>query len=202
MSMEHKAFIFDTEQYHKTIEPMLEKCCATHNTHDTQEIQDYISKHLSKFTSPYSGDPLYENWLDELETRDMQEFFDILLTSCYDCNHDIGLGYAWEAVINMISCFGSSDSPESYVLGYPLTYHNVVIDPGAMGLGVIEASEIASRKDYVEQHKKAACNFDISLLSDDLLYKFDAEELADAYDDLCTLYSQALHENKGLMFTF
>lgn len=52
MSMEHKAFLFDTKKYHRDIEPVLRECIRTQSS-DAAEA--YITAHLPELTSPYTG---------------------------------------------------------------------------------------------------------------------------------------------------
>ena len=53
MSMAHKAFLFDTETFHSTIEPVMKACVA-----NPEAARKYICEHYSQFQSPYTGEVL------------------------------------------------------------------------------------------------------------------------------------------------
>ena len=86
MSMEHKAFLFDTDKFYAEIKPVMEA-----SVENTAVAHEYISNHLDEFQSPYTGEPLQEDWEDEFEELTLQVYFDILLTACYDVEDDRGL---------------------------------------------------------------------------------------------------------------
>lgn len=199
MNMEHKAFLFDTKKYHRDIEPVLRECIRTQSS-DAAEA--YITAHLPELTSPYTGEPLDEDWHDEREDGGLQEYADFLLTACYDSSADEGLSYAWEGVIDIIRVLGVSDAPDSFVLGQALVCEGVTIDPGAMGLGVVEAEQMTERLTLLTNHPERLDGISEDDLSEDSLYECDWDELTDAYDDLCGLYAEAQKQGMGLLFTF
>jgi len=61
MSMEHKAFLFDSRLYHKEIEPVIKKCCKSKNVESAAE---YIKENYALLRMPDSGENLQENWQD------------------------------------------------------------------------------------------------------------------------------------------
>ncbi len=88
---------------------------------------------------------------------------------------------------------------EYWVTGSPVVSNGIVIDPGAMGFGIVEAKEIA----YINRKlKEAKAKLNDIELSQDVLYVFSEEELIDAYEDLCEMYQKAQDSNLGLMMTF
>ena len=111
MSMAHKAFLFDTETFHSTIEPVMKACVA-----NPEAARKYICEHYSQFQSPYTGEVLDEDWEDEFDSPTLQVYFDILLTACYDVDDDMGLGYMWDAVNDLIAdaTFTFFDIPSKY----------------------------------------------------------------------------------------
>ena len=50
-------------------------------------------------------------------SRHMKEYFDFLLTACYDCEDDIGLAEAWDAVNEVVKMLDFMDGAEKCVLG-------------------------------------------------------------------------------------
>ena len=97
MSIEHKAFVFDTDKFHAEIEPVMQASIA-----DPDVAHRYISEHLDELQSPYSGCALNEDWESEFDDLTLQVYFDILLTACYDVEDDRGLGEMWDAVNEVI----------------------------------------------------------------------------------------------------
>lgn len=196
MSMEHKAFLFDTAKYHIEIEKVLELCCQCG---DSSLAKQYIDEHLEMFSSPYTWEPLEQDWEQELENGNMQEYFDFLLTACYDGEDDIGLSYSWDAVNEIIKLLDFMDGAEKCVLGTKIGFHEIVVDPGQMGLGIIDATEISKLKEKLIENKAKLENMP---LSEDLMYGLTQDEICDAYDELCNIYKEAEKEGKGILFTF
>ena len=60
MSMEHKAFVFDTEKFHAEIEPVMKDSIK-----NAEVAHRYICEHLDELQSPYMGDELGEDWEEE-----------------------------------------------------------------------------------------------------------------------------------------
>ena len=198
MSMQHKAFLFNTEVYYEQIEPIIESCCKTS---DSGVVCEYINNNLEQIYNPYTTENLEVDWQNELESGSMQELFDFILTRCYEPDDDIGLEYSWDGVLEAIKEMNILDEAEAdiCVLGRPLIYAGVEINPGLMGLGIVEAGEVKRIKDILTKNQKKLETIDIP---EDLLYELDEDELIDAYDDLCSIYKRAEAEGKGLLFTF
>lgn len=196
MSMEHKAYLFDMAVYHKYIEKILDKCCKEK---DILEAEMYIDEHWNELYSPYTGENLNAEWKSILMTSSMQEYFDILLTACYDFETDIGLGYAWDGVNETLKQLNFMNNIEKCVIGRRIMFHGITIDPGAMGLGIIDVEEAKLIKEKLIKNKVKLESVE---LPQNLLYKMNKEEIGDAYDDLCKIYIQADAKRKGIMFTF
>lgn len=196
MSMEHKAFIFNTMLYHKQIEPVIEECCKTK---DNSIIKKYIDGNYSQICNPYTGDLLEDDWESELESNSMQELFDFVLGSCYEPDNDIGLGYAWDGVLEAIKAMHIMEESDVCVLGKPLIYADIQLNPGLMGLGIVEFAEVAPIKEILLKNQEKLENME---LPEDVLYELNRDELMDAYDDLCSIYKRAEKEGKGILFTF
>ncbi len=198
MSMQHKAFLFDTDVYYGQIEPVIENCCLTGNS---GVVCEYINNNLKQIYNPYTAENLEADWQNELESGTMQELFDFILTRCYEPDDDIGLEYSWDGMLEVIKEMNILDDAEEdiCVLGRPLVYAGVEINPGLMGLGIVKASEVKRIKDILTRNREKLEAIDIP---EDLLYELEEDELIDAYDDLCSMYKRAEVEKKGLLFTF
>ncbi len=196
MSMEHKAFLFDSILYHKEIEPVIKKCCKSKNVEPAVE---YIKENCALLRMPDSGENLQENWQDGC-VMDLQGLFDILLTRCYEPNEDIGLEYAWDGVLEAIRNTKIVDNADLCVLGRPLAYSGITIDPGYEGLGIVGEDEVVWIKELLAKNKE---KIEVAKIEgSELLYTLEPDELVDACDDLCMIYNKAVKDGKGILFTF
>ena len=195
MSMDHKAFVFDTNKFHAEIEPVMKDSIK-----NTEVAHRYISEHLDELQSPYTGNTLEEGWEEEFGELTLQVYFDILLTACYDVEDDCGLCDMWDAVNEVIKSLHVFEEGELPVLGWTVEIEDVVIDLGMEGLGIIECDEVEEILNILEENRDEAENAEIE--TEDLLYEAEPEEWMEAYDNLCNLYKKALRQNKGLLLTF
>ena len=193
MSMEHKAFVFDTKKFHAEIEPVMKDCIR-----NTEAAHQYICEHLDELQSPYTGDTLEEDWEEEFGELTLLVCFDILLTACYDVQDDCGLCEMWDAVNEVVKSLDVFEKGELPVLGWTVEIDDVVVDPGMEGLGIIDCDEVEEILNLLEENRDEAENAE----PEDLLYEAEPEEWMEAYDNLCNLYKEALHRNKGLLLTF
>lgn len=191
--MEHKAFVFDTEKFHAEIEPVMKDCI-----NNPEVAHKYICDHLDEFQSPYTGDCLEEGWEDEFGELSLQTYFDILLTACYDVEDDRGLGCMWDAVNEVIKELDVFEEGELPVTGWEVVVDDVTVDPGMEGLGIIDSEEVEEILTVLRDNRDEAANAE----PEDVLYDAEPDEWMDAYDDLCSLYEDALSQNKGLLLTF
>jgi len=193
MSMEHKAFIFDFNAFLKLEKEIINAVKKS----DTKPVYDFINKNLDECVSPYSEEELDENWQDELESEDLKELCDFALTCCYDITDDQGLSNIWEALLNIMKQLEWSFAAEYYILGNGVSYGDFDLDPGGMGTGFVEKNDIEkmnsdlikNRGKFIEKLKTV----------NKMENKNDLEE---GYEVLLSLYSDALNEKKGLLFTF
>ncbi len=191
--MEHKAFVFDTEKFHAEIEPVMKDSIK-----NTEVAHQYICNHLDELQSPYTGDELDESWEEEFGELTLQVYFDILLTACYDVEDDRGLGEMWDAVNEVIKELNVFEEGELPVTGWEVEIDDVIVDPGMEGLGIIDRDEVAEILQILKENRDEAANAE----PEDLLYETEPEEWMEAYDDLCSLYEEALRQKKGLLLTF
>lgn len=196
MSMEHKAFLFDIKKYQNQIEKIIKKCCKSQ---DSKVVQQYINSHLSEFVSPYTQENLDKDWEKQISSDNLQEYFDFLLTSCYKVEADLGLEYMWDGVNEAIKQMSFMNNPEECVLGKQIVYYGIRIDPGAMGLGIVDIDSVSKIKNLLLEHREMLEQLEPL---EDLLYDMDFDELEEAYDDLCNIYIRAEREQKGILFTF
>ncbi len=196
MSMEHKAYLFDMIKYHSAIERILNECCYEKST---LKAEIYINEHWKELFSPYTYEKLDEKWESTLVNYSLQEYCDILLTACYDCEKDIGLGYKWDGVNESLKQLNFMDNIEKCVLGNAIVFHGITIDPGAMGLGIVDTEEVSIIAKMLQQNRGKLQQTEIP---QNLLYPIDKEELESAYDELIHIYIKAVKLGKGIMFTF
>ena len=135
---------------------------------------------------------------EEFGELTLQTYFDILLTTCYDVEDNRGLGEMWDAVNEVIKSLDVFEYGEVPVLGYQVEINSVIVDPGMEGLGIIDGDEVAEILERLKENRDEA----ESAEPEDLLYEAEPEEWMEAYDDLCSLYEDALSQKKGLLLTF
>ena len=193
MSMDHKAFLFDTKKFHAEIEPVMKD-----SIRNTEVAHRYICRHLEELLSPYTGEPLEECWEEEFDELTLQVYFDILLTACYDVEEDCGLGEMWDAVNEVIKSLDVFEQGEVPVLGRKVEIDDVTVDPGMEGLGIVESNEVADMLTTLQENRDNAENAE----PDDLLSEAEPDEWMEAYDSLCNLYEEAKQQEKGILFTF
>ena len=193
MSMEHKAFVFDTKKFHAEIEPVMKDSIK-----NTEVAHRYICEHLEELQSPYTGDTLEEGWEEEFGELTLQVYFDILLTACYYVDEDCGLSEMWDAVNEVIKSLDVFEEGEVPVLGRKVEIDDVTVDPGMEGLGIVESNEVADMLTTLQENRDNAENAE----PDDQLYEAEPDEWMEAYDSLCNLYEEAKQQEKGILFTF
>ncbi len=128
MSMEHKAFLFDHASFAIELQPIIE---AALMADDAVTIREFIEQNRSRLTDPYEGEPLGDDWDTLVETADVHDFGDFALTKFYDPQHDIGLGYEWEGLQDIVT--RTTSLPYSPILGASLGKGETQFDPGRMG---------------------------------------------------------------------
>ncbi|WP_300134420.1 hypothetical protein [Duncaniella sp.] len=104
----------------------------------------------------------------------------------------------WDAVNEVIKELDVFEEGELPVTGWEVEIEDVIVNPGMQGLGIIDSSEVAEILEGLRDNRDEAENAE----PEDLLYEADPEDWMEAYDDLCSLYEDALRRNKGLLLTF
>src|SRR4051812_47274759 len=95
MSMSHKAFAFDWDEFDGGLVPIL---AAALDAQDGTELAAFIERERDHLTDPYEGDPLPTDWRALLEVGDVQELADFALTRYYRVREERGIGPAWIGV--------------------------------------------------------------------------------------------------------
>ena len=152
-------------------------------------LEQYTDAHLGQLKSPYTADPLADGWRDELESGDVQELADFVLTLCYDPEADLGLGEDWETLCGAMEELDLSGGTEYYFIGEEIRAGNFVLDPSGMGMGIIEPDNIELIYDELDG---AAPDLEAN----------DDELLSELYRSLMEIYETARVHSKGLLMTF
>jgi hypothetical protein len=172
MSMTHKAFVFDYEAFESELKEILE---AALDLNEIEGLENFITLNINSLTDPYEGECLSENWDVMLEYRDPHEYGDFALTKFYNPIEDIGLGYDWIEIQDLLS--GEYIS----ILGNLIGKDNNYFDPGKMGSyfqSLRMVTENKSKIDILMNNKSAyiaslapvACMFDAAIVLNKGLY--------------------------------
>jgi hypothetical protein len=148
MSIEHKAYSFDFDEFSKELKPILE---ASIKSGDIDQLRAFIISNKPYLSDPYEGEPLGDDWEDMVEERDAHQYGDFALTKYYSPDSDQGLGYDWEKVQDILS--GSMELHISPLLGRPLGEPGEYFDPGKMGSYFQDNSQVESSIRVLEKLK-------------------------------------------------
>lgn len=125
VSMSHKAFLFDWKEFQQELAPLL---ASSLKRNDPVELVAFANDYLDELKDPYEGEPIAENWLEQMENGDIQEVADFVLTKYYDPTSDAGLGDLW------LQIDGQLEAPvRAALLGEPFGPLQQPFDPGRMG---------------------------------------------------------------------
>lgn len=197
--MEHKAFLFDTQEFNHELNSMILDAGLKNNP---EILLKFINNSIGRVYSPYTGELLDTSWKDELENGGVQELADFALTCYYSPEDDCGLSYFWDVLLEALQGIRTKFDPEYCVLGEPLRKQEFVLDPGGMGMGLVQAEDINNiHRELIGRRERIIANGlpkDEDLLYEDITF----EELVEAYDELIRLYKAALENKKGLLMTF
>lgn len=125
MSISHKAFAFDWNAFDVGLAPILRKAL---DDDDAAGLVEFIEQERSRFTDPYNGDALPEDWRRRMEVGDVQELADFALTRYYRVGEDRGVGSAWLSVTKTLTAEQSVA-----LLGTPFGMLERLFDPGRLG---------------------------------------------------------------------
>ena len=196
--MEHKAFLFDTRGFNKELRPLI---LTSGQTGDTQPLKIFITNHMGKARSPYTGELLEYDWENELENGDMQELADFGMTCYYLPEADQGLVYSWDALLEALRQIPIEWDAEYCIFGRPLETASFMLDPGRIGTGFVQAEDISAIFRELAADKELLIAQGLPS-SEETLYELTAAELTEAYDQLMSLYKDAMENACGLLMTF
>lgn len=194
--MEHKAFVFDTIKFNNELKEIFKNC-----NDEIGVIKGFINQHIGEIKSPYEEEYIDSTWEEQLENKDLQEYADFAIAYYYDIEYDYGLEYYWEAILECIKKLKLKYNPEYYILGASISLGSEKLDPGRLGLGIVDAKDIDIMSKELIDNKNFIAE-KIQLLSEELLDDVEIEELVELYDDLCNLYLTAKENKSGILMTF
>ena len=180
MSIEHKAYIFDFDEFSKELKPILE---TSIKSGDISQLRAFIISNKAYLSDPYKGEPLEDDWEYMIEDRDVHQYGDFALTKYYSPDSDQGIGYDWEKVQDILS--SSIELEGSPLLGKPLGDFGEYFDPGKMGSYFQDESQV---KASIKALRK---------LKDGL-----SEELQDVMGEFLKFLENVADDGKGIYVTF
>lgn len=179
MSIDHKAFIFDSSSFYQELRPIIESALISGSA---SEIRSFILSNVPFLVDPYEGEPLSEDWEDMIETPDVHQYGDFALTKYYSPTLDKGVGGDWEELQEL---FRQQLNDTSLILGKPLGTGENYFDPGKMG-------------SYFQTHEDVCNNLHaLQLISNDI-----PDRLTRCFEAFKEILNEAAAENKGLYVTF
>ncbi len=178
MSMEHKAFVFDYEAFRLQLKKILETAL---DLNEILGLEDFIILNLDYLKDPDEGDCLSENWYEILNCKDPHEYGDIALTKFYNPIEDIGLGYEWIEIEDVLS---SKSGKDISMLGSPIGKEYNYFDPGKMGSYFQSLSMVIDNKNKI----------DVFLESN--------PDCSDCLLSVASMFDTAITSKKGLYITF
>lgn len=163
--MEHQAFLFDWNSFAKELSALLDNSLKTDNR---EMLIVFIKTMLNHLKDPYTGELLGSTWQDTLEIKDVHHYGLLALTKYYDPFHNIGLGYNWIRIQDLLENANiESALVSSIVLGEPFGPEDNYFDPGKMG--TYFQSEKQVNQNLQKLHKIAKQNPHLSNALEDLL---------------------------------
>lgn len=195
MSMEHRAFVFDNERFDSELRNLLLNAGLSNNI---DKIKNFIEQNKEEIKNPYYGGIIDENWEDTMSVKDVQEYADFAMTAYYEPDEDMGLAYAWDAVISILKSIKYKKA-EYAVLGKPIKKKEFCVDPGCCGLGIVKASDVEKIFEQLSELQDEFNEMAEEFESDD---DIECDDIISAFEDLLALYESAMDEGCGLLLTF
>ena len=197
MTMEHKAYLFDTELFNQELRPII---LAAGKNNDSILLRNYIAKNIGKVRSVYSGELLENNWENELEIGNVQELADFSLTCFYNPEDVLGLSYSWDVLLEALKILSTKFDADYYILGRPLELDTFRLDPGGMGMGFVQMNDILLILEDLINIKDTL--IEVGEVPTEVLYQCTLQEFVEACDELIELYTEAQESKRGLLITF
>jgi hypothetical protein len=178
MSMEHRAFVFEYEAFQLELKEILETAL---NLNEIKSIEDFIKLNIDYLKDPNEGEPLIESWHETIEYKDAHQYGDFALTKFYDPVEDIGLGYSWNEIEDILS----SESEEYIsILGHPIGKNDNYFNPGKMGSYFQSLSMIVENKNKID------------------IFMRNNLDCVESLTPVALMFNFAIVSNKGLYITF
>jgi hypothetical protein len=182
MSMEHKAFLFEYEDFALELKPILEIAL---DLNENKDLEKYINDNLYFLKDPDEGKPLSKNWQKIFDLKDIHDYGDFALTKFYDPNDDIGLGYVGHDWVEIEETILSLDiNTPILILGEPIGKEGNYFDPGKMG-SYFQSLDVAIESKNV---------IDILIKGNSIDRKY--------LNPVISILDLAIASNKGLYITF
>lgn len=179
MSSEHKAFVFDYSNFEKELMDVLTNSLESS---DVDDLRKFIEQNLSSLKDPYEGELLGSDWQSLVEVHDAHQYGDFAITKFYDPASDLGVGYRWEELSDLIC--RELHSEESVLLGKVIGPESNPFDPGKLGSYFQSSQEVAASIDKLK-----------TLI-------LGRPELEEALGEVIDMFESCLSEVKGLYVTF
>jgi hypothetical protein len=128
MSINHKAYLFDYEQFAIELKEIIEEALLTDNKIN---LTAFIYHNFASLKNPDRGGSLDINWETRLRAKDVHEYADLALTKYYEPQNAIGLSDHWTEIDDLL-CYEFGDL-SLVTLGKPLGPKENFFDPGGMG---------------------------------------------------------------------
>ncbi|WP_335152798.1 hypothetical protein [Nostoc sp.] len=179
MSMEHKAFVFDYDTFLQELADILVNALVINQSKD---LITFIENNFSYLKYPDEGEPLDSFWKETIDTNDISQYGDFAITKYYNPQCDIGLGYDWLPLYDML--LNEMDKDISPLLGKNFGIPGNYFNPGKMG-------------SYFQSLEQVKNNFELlSLLLN------EKKEYLPNLALLIKMLANALDLDKGLYITF
>jgi len=180
MSMEHRAYGFDFDEFSRELKPILEPSIKSGGI---DQLRAFIISNKPYLSDPYEGGALGDDWEDMIEDKDPHQYGDFALTKYYSPDKDQGLGYEWEKLQGIIS--GSMELHISPLLGKPLGEFGEYFDPGKMGAYFQDNSQVRNSISILKEIKGGL-----------------PDEIRDALSEFHVFLESVAYEGKGVYVTF
>lgn len=167
--MEHKAFIFNYEQFRRELLPLLWDALATD---ECNRLIAFVRQNIKSLTDPYAGEPLGGNWEDLVETADAHQYGDFALTKYYDPSDDVGLGASWQAIQELVH----GDRNISPILGSVVGPPDNSFDPGKMGAYFQNNDQVKESLEYLQQLSQQKCSKEVGAAVELLEHTFRSQK--------------------------
>jgi hypothetical protein len=114
-------------------------------TLQTHELAAFIDQNLSNITDPNGLNDIGLDWRN-LVSNTVTEYADLALTKFYDPVANIGLGYSWNEMYDLLKVMEEALTLISVIFGAPFIAGSNTFDPGLLGTYFQSPSEVVANK--------------------------------------------------------